>query len=438
MGSESGGDEKAERFRDYLGPPEPTTSSSYNKSQENEIIDGIYSAIKSGRKYYVQIVKSFNLLGLNSALFYIYTNLSEKGVDIKPLEKLDFVQTGIERKNNLVYLISEKYLDTSDPATMRVLSNLIGGNVPKELAWTPILLGLTDETLRKVRKFQKKRTLESSSTLSDLQQANNGVLGAGLILLSITFLVTGIGIIFYRPALDFLSLFTISWIIFSLSIIGILGFILVLFGHLQTRSTKKWTIGLAFLIIATTEVASILIQTSSLSMDKSLGLQLVIPFGFIFHRLNAYILPQIYTVLALLLATACYLLIYSFADRFFKILGLSALIVAIAAEVITLVGVLRIPSLTSFQAIISYSHFLYISFYNNVTPILPYPSVMLNATVFIPVFQNYTDLLLYLELGLATISNFLFSFTYIATGIMKLKQQNFDHGDDSTIPLGAS
>lgn len=438
MGNESGGDEKAERFRDYLGPPEPTTSGSYKKSQENDIIESIYSAIKSGRKYYVQIVKSFNLLGLNSALFYIYTNLSEKGVDIKPLEKLDFAQTGIESKNNLVYLLSDKYLDTSDPATMRVLSNLIGGNVPKELAWTPILLGLTDETLRKVRKFQKKRTLENHSTPSHRQQANNGVLGAGLILLSITFLVTGIGIIFYRPALDFLSLFTISWIIFSLSIIGILGFVLVLFGHLQTRSTKKWTIGLAFLIIATTEVASILIQTSSLSMDKSLGLQLVIPFGFIFHRFNAYILPEIYTVLALLLATACYLLIYSFADRFFKILGLIALIFAIAAEVITFVGVLRIPSLISFQVLISYSHFLYISFYNNVTPILPYPSVMLNATVFIPVFQNYTDLLLYLELGLAAISNFLFSFTYIATGLMKSKQRNFDEGDHSTIPLGAS
>ena len=438
MGSESGGDEKAQRFRDYLGPPEPTTSGSYKKSQENDIIASIYSAIQSGKKYYVQIVKSFNLLGLNSALFYVYTNLSEKGIDIKPLEKLDFAQTVIERKNNLVYFISEKYLDVSDPATMRMLSNLIGGIVPKELAWTPILLGLTDETLRKVRKFQKKRTLENTSTNSHLQQANNGVLGAGLILLSTTFLVTGIGIIFYRPALDFLSLFTVSWIIFSLSIIGILGFVLVLFGHLQTRSTKIWTIGLAFLIIAATEVASILIQTSSLSMDKSLGLELVIPFGFIFHRFNAYILPEIYTVLALLLATACYLLIYSFAERFFKILGLNALIFAIADEVITFVGVLRIPSLTSFQAIISYSHFLYISFYNNVTPILPYPSVMLNATVFIPVFQNYTDLLLYSELGLAAISNFLFSFTYIATGVMKSKQQNFDQGDDSTIPLGAS
>ena len=220
MGSESGGDENAERFRDCLGPPEPTTSGSFKKSQENDIIEGIYSAIKSGRKYYVQIVKSFNLLGLNSALFYIYTNLSEKGVDIKPLEKLDFAQTGIQSKNNLVYLISEKYLDVSDSATMQMLSNLIGGIVPKELAWTPILLGLTDETLRKVRKFQKKRTLENPSTPSHRQQANNGILGAGLILLSITFLVTGIGIIFYRQALDFLSLFTISWIIFSLSIIG--------------------------------------------------------------------------------------------------------------------------------------------------------------------------------------------------------------------------
>ena len=438
MASEIDDDDNIQKFRNYLRYDGPVHSNKHRMNQENEIIDGIDSAIKNKKKYYVQIVKSFDISELNSSLLYIYSKLLSKGIGIHALESLSFIPKGVRDDASNVYLISEKYLDTSDPAALQTLNNLVSGEVPKEYEGSPILLGLTDETLRKVRKFQKKRTLENHSTPSHRQQANNGLLGAGLILLSITFLVTGIGIIFYRPALDYLSLFTISWIIFSLSIIGILGFVLVLFGHLQTRSTKKWTIGVAFLIIAATEVASILIQTSSISMDKSLGLQLVIPFGFIFHRFNAYILPEIYTVLALLLATACYLLIYSFAERFFKILGLSALIFAVAAEVITLVGVLRIPSLTSFQAISSYSHFLYISFYNNVTPILPYPSVMLNATVFIPVFQNYTDLLLYLELGLAAISNLLFSFTYIATGVMKSKQRNFDQDDESTIPLGAS
>ena len=438
VASEIDDDDNIQKFRNYLGYDGPVHSNKHWMNQENEIIDSIDSAIKNKKKYYVQIVKSFDVSELNSSLLYIYSRLLSKGISIHALESLSFIPKGVKDDASNVYLISEKYLDTSDPAALQILNNLISGEVPKESEGSPILLGLTDQTFRRTSKFQRKKEMQHKPDIRYLKAMGSRTLGAGLILLSITFLVTGIGIIFYRPALDFLSLFTVSWIIFSLSIIGILGFVLVLSGHLQTRSTKKWTIGVAFLIIAATEVASILIQTSSLSMDKSLGLELVIPFGFIFHRLNTYILPEIYTVLALLLATACYLLIYSFADRFFKILGLIALILAIAAEVITFVGVLRIPNLTSFQAIISYSHFLYISFYNNVTPILPYPSVMLNATVFIPVFQNYTDLLLYLELGLATISNFLFSFTYIATGIMKLKQQNFDHGDDSTIPFGAS
>ena len=57
MAGESDNDDKVQNFRSYLGLPEPDNSSSYKKRYENEIIEGIYSAFKEGRKYYVQVVK---------------------------------------------------------------------------------------------------------------------------------------------------------------------------------------------------------------------------------------------------------------------------------------------------------------------------------------------------------------------------------------------
>ena len=438
MAGESDNDDKVQNFRSYLGLPEPDNSSSYKKRYENEIIEGIYSAFKEGRKYYVQIVKAFDLKGLNSALFYIYTQLSKNEVNVVPLEKLDFEQSRQEGKDNVVYLVSDKYIDSSDPASLKFLSNLIAGEVPRNAEGSPILLGLTDQTFRRINKFRSKKEIQHTPDTSYSQASGNRTLGTGLILLSITFLVTGIGTIIDRPMIYFLSVYTVSWIIFSLSIIGIIGFILVLFGYLQTRSKKYWTIGTAFLIIVATQLASVFIQTSSLSLDGEGWFKFVLPTQNIFPRFNVFTLAEIYTVLAMLLAIACYLIIYSLATHLIKIVALIALIAGIAAEIFTMVGVLHISSIFFPHILIYYGNYLFISFYNNVTPILPYPSVFLNVTDFIYPFQKYTELFLYFEVVLASISNFLFCITYIATGVAKSRRLKSDHGNDSPIPLRTS
>ena len=435
MAGESDNDDKVQNFRSYLGLPEPDNSSSYKKRYENEIIEGIYSAFKEGRKYYVQVVKSYDLKGLNSALFYIYTQLSKNGVNVVPLEKLDFEQSRQDEKNNVVYLVSDKYIDSSDPASLKFFSNLIAGEVPKNAEGSPILLGLTDQTFRRINKFRSKKEIQHTPDTSYSQASGNRTLGSGLILLSLTFLVTGIGTIIDRPTIYSLSVFTVSWIIFSLSLIGIIGFIMVLFGYLQSRSKKYWTLGTAFLIIVAAQLASVFIQTSSLSLYRDGWFKFVLPTQNIFPRFNVFTLAEIYTVLAMLLAIACYLIIYSLATHLIKIVGLIALIAGIAAEIFTMVGVLHISSIFPPHILIYYGNSLFISFYNNVMPILPFPSVVLNVTDFIYPFQNYPDLFLYVEVVLASISNFLFCITYIATGVAKSRQLKSDHGDDSPIPL---
>ncbi|MCL4451186.1 MAG: hypothetical protein M1327_00980 [Candidatus Thermoplasmatota archaeon] len=432
MAGESHNDDKVQNFRSYLGLPEPDNSSSYKKRYENEIIEGIYSAFKEGRKYYVQIVKSFDLKGLNSALLYIYTQLSKNGVNVVPLEKLDFEQSRQEGKNNVVYLISDRYIDSSDPASLKFLSNLIAGEVPKNAEGSPIVLGLTDQTFRRINKFRSKKEIQHTPDTSYSQASGNRTLGSGLVLLSLTFLATGIGTVIDRPEIYDLSVFTVSWIIFSLSMIGIIGFLLVLFGSLQTRSKRNWTLGISFLIIAATQIASVFIQFSSLSLNRGGGFELVLSSQAILPKSNAFILPEIYTGMAMLLAIACYLLIFTFARHTIKILGLFALIIGIAAQIFTLVGILLISRLFFPLILAHYSNFLFISFYNNVTAILPYPSVILNVTDFIFPLRDYPKLFLYFEVGLASISNFLFFISYFATGSTRGRH------NDSTNPRDAS
>ena len=408
VGGESESNDKIESFKNYLGYEVQASSINRNMSQEDEIISSLFAALKSRKKYYVQIAKSFDTSGLNSALLYIYKNLLSGGVEVRTLESLAFSGLKLSKDENVIFLISEKHIDTSDPVTVQVVSDLIAGTVPRELAGTPIILGLTEGTLRRIGKFHGKRTLENPLNPPYRQIGNNRMLGAGLILLSITFLVTGIGTIINRPMIYFLSVFTVSWVIFSLSIIGIIGFILVLFGYLQTRSKKYWTLGTAFLIIVAAQLASVFIQTSSLSLDSEGWFKFVLPTQNIFPRFNVFTLAEIYTVLAMLLAIACYLIIYSLATHLIKIVALIALIAGIAAEIFTMVGVLHISSIFFPHILIYYGNYLFISFYNNVTPILPYPSVFLNVTDFIYPIQKYTELFLYFEVVLASISNFLF------------------------------
>lgn len=434
MGNESGDDGKAQRFRDYLGFSESSASGSHRKSQENDIIEGIYSAIKNGRKYYVQIVKSFDLLGLNSALFYIFTNLLEKGVDIKPLEKLDFAQIGIENKTHVVYLISEKYIDTSDPATIQIVSDLISGMVPKELAGTPVLLGLTDETLRMIRKFRGKRKMDDSSKLSNRGKGKNVTLGVGLILLSLTFLITSIATIVDRPTIFFVPIFSASWIIFSLSIIGILGFLFVLFGSITWKTGRTSLVVIAFLMIASFELVSVFIQLSNLSIIKGGGFDLVAPPNTSFVVSNARIVPELYAFLSAFLSIAFFILIYSFSGHSMKIVALIAVVSGIIAEALTVVSFLNISLFQDSILVSYYSKSLFISFYNNISPILPYPGIMLNITGSSSFFGKYSLLIFYLTLGFGFTANLLFFVAFAVTGSRHIKSEEAELSE-STMSL---
>ena len=111
---ESDADPKIQSFSDYLGYTEQVPSVTHKSNQENEIIEGIFSALKNRKKYYVQIVKSFDISELNSALLYIYAKLRSNGIEIQPLENPAFNDIHASKRENVVYLISENHLDTSD------------------------------------------------------------------------------------------------------------------------------------------------------------------------------------------------------------------------------------------------------------------------------------------------------------------------------------
>ena len=395
-------------------------------NQENEIIEGIFSALKNRKKYYVQIVKSFDISELNSALLYIYAKLRSKGIEIQPLENPAFIGIHISRGENVVYLISENHLNTSDLATMHILLDLVSGKVPKEAEGTPILLGLTDETLRKVREVIGSGISDDSSELSRRQQGRNAMLGVGLILLSLTFLVTAIGTIIDRPHVSFLSDFTASWIIFSLSIIGLMGFVLVLFGSKTWKTGRTRLVAIAFLMISSIELLSAFIQLSSLSIIKGGGFVMITPPSTLLVEQNARIIPVLYAFLAAFLSIACYTLIYSLSGSTMKVVALVAVACSIIVEALTVINFLRIPLFEKPLLASYYSNSMFISFYNNISPILPYPGVILNITDLFSFFGQYSSLIFYMILGIGFIANFLFFITFAVTGFHRVKSKEVD------------
>ena len=418
VGNEGENADRIQKFREYLGYSESTIAAPYKVGQEKEIIEGIFSAIKERKKYYIQIVRSFDSVGLSSALLNIMNALSEKGVKIEPIKSLEFDKRIFDEGENFVYVVSEKYIDISDQNKMQVLSSLVSGIAPKEAAERPILLGLTDETLRKATRYRNKKNSETSLMLEGKQQERNGFVGAGLVLLSLPFLISSIGVIADRPPTLTLSVFTVSWIIFLASMIGILGFILVLFGSLRIRTVKARLLAISVLIIAGSELASTIIQLSSISIIKGGGFELVATSNNSFIIIpNALNLPGIYTVLASFIAIGCFILIYAFAKHIVKLIALIALLAGIVAETITMLGVLMIPRDFGPLELIFFAHYLYISFYNNVTPILPYPSVMLNTADYIFYLGKYSKIAFYSEVGLASASNLFFFVSYLLVGL---------------------
>ena len=431
VGKESDDADQVQKFREYLGYNASTTAAPHRVGQEKEIIEGIFFAVREKRKYYVQIVRSFDSIGLSSALFYIMNNLSEKGLKIKPIKSLEFDKARFDNSEDFVYVLSEKYIDISDQTTMQVLSSLVSGIVPKEATGRPILLGLTDETLRKATRFRNKTSSETSFAPEYKQQVRSRLVGAGLVLLSLPFLISGIGLITDRPQILILSVFTVSWIIFLASIIGILGFALSLFGSLRSRTVKTKALTISVLIIAGSELASTIIQLSGQSIIKGGGFELVDPSNSFLIIHNALNLPIIYTVLASLLAIGCFIMIYSFAKYRTRIIALIAIIAGLVAESLTMFGVLIIPKDFNPLLLVIFAHYLFISFYNNVTPVLPYPSVMLNTADYIFLLGNYSEIAFYTEVGFASVSNFLFFVSYMHVGLNHVKRHKEGSDEDN-------
>ena len=426
--------DRTREFKEYLGYTESSSAASYKAGQEKEIIEGIFSAVEEKKKYYVQIVRSFDSTGLSSALLNIMNTLNEKGVKIKPIKGLEFDKPTFDDGENFVYVVSEKYIDISDQNTMQILSRLVSGIVPKEAAGRPILLGLTDETLRKATRYRNKKPDKTSFMLEGKQQERSGLVSAGLVLLSLPFLISGIGVIADRPRVLNLSVFTVSWIIFLASMIGILGFILVLFGSLRIRTVRTRLLAISVLIIAGSEMASTIIQLSSISMIKGGGFELVAASNNSFVIIpNALNLPGIYTVLASFIAIGCFILIYAFAKDTARLIALIALLAGIVAETITMLGVLMIPRDFGPLELIYFAHYLYISFYNNVTPVLPYPSVMLNTADYVFYLGKYSKIAFYSEVGLASASNLLFFVSYLLVALNLARHHKDEVSEDNLI-----
>ena len=422
--------DRTREFKEYLGYTESSSAASYKAGQEKEIIEGIFSAVEEKKKYYVQIVRSFDSTGLSLALLNIMNTLNEKGVKIKPIKGLEFDKPTFDNGENFVYVVSEKYIDISDQNTMQILSRLVSGIVPKEAAGRPILLGLTDETLRKATRYRNKKRGETSFMLEGKQQERSGLVSAGLVLLSLPFLISGIGVIADRPRVLNLSIFTVSWIIFLASMIGILGFILVLFGSLRIRTVRTRLLAISVLIIAGSEMASTIIQLSSISMIKGGGFELVAASNNSFVIIpNALNLPGIYTVLASSIAIGCFILIYAFAKDIVKLIALIALLAGIVAETITML----VPRDFGPLELIFYAHYLYISFYNNVTPVLPYPSVMLNTADFVFYLGKYSKIAFYSVVGLASASNLLFFVSYLLVALNLARHHKDEVSEDNLI-----
>ena len=99
MGNESEVNDQMRKLIEYLGdsPNSNATFSSENKEEDN-ILNSITEAFRDNRKFFVEIVKSFDLENLNSVFIYIYRQLTKNGIKIKLLKNLNFGNIESESK----------------------------------------------------------------------------------------------------------------------------------------------------------------------------------------------------------------------------------------------------------------------------------------------------------------------------------------------------
>ena len=430
MGDESEVNDQMRELIEYLGDSSYSNStfSSENKEEDN-ILNSITEAFRDNRKFFVEIVKSFDLENLNSVFIYIYRQLTKNGIKIKLLKNLNFGNIESESKGKFLYLITEKYLDISNKETLNKLISLISGHLPDKLMGIPVLLGLTENTLRYLDKYRAENVQTTDSKNEGYQITHSLLIGLGFILFSTTFFVTLIGIVIDRPNITIIGLSFVYGIVFAASLIGISGFILLILGSWNFQKTKVRVIEKVILVIAACEAASILLQLSIFSITSQLnGLHLttIIPIGTASSSelKVAGFIPIVYSIISIIIAAALYFLVHSFSTRFFKKVVSVALYSGIIAELLSILVTLRGVSGYNLQYFILYdARYFFLSFYNNVSPVMPFPSVTLNTADFLFTFGKYSTGFFYFILLAASVSNILFFFSFLFTGMKMIKKR---------------
>lgn len=428
---------------DYLGNID---QASINLSPDNklgdDILKSILSAIKDHTKFFIQVVKSFDLQNLNVVLVYLCREMIKSGFQVGLLRDLDYteIRTGTSKYN--VYLITEKYLDISDSETMKKLASLIGGHMPQELKGIPLIIGLTENSLKLVDKYRSEMNPEFIYNTHSIKNERSTFLGAGLILLSLTFFITFVGLIIDRPGIIFLSFPVVSWIIFFASLIGVFGFIFTITGSMNLPRKKAILIAEMILIIASLEIISIYLQVSGFSISSPPdGLHLAESFTIsqLFESANlrnAGSIPIIYSFLSIILAFTFYFLFSRFSTKFFKRVGLIALLTALIGESVSMITTYHglYNSFGGRLFIVNESNALFISFYNNISPLMPYTSILLNTSNFIFSYGKNSVYVFYFLLFTIGASNLFFFVSYLGTGL-KYFRKSVNISDSNMVNL---
>lgn len=427
---------------DYLGyTNSPNIRFSPENKIEDEILNSILSAVKDKKKFFIEVVKSFDLQNLNAVLVYLYRQLIKNEIPVKLLRDLDYTTMGTDSRkgHSYIYMITEKYLNLSDEETLKKLAVLMSGHMPGELRGIPVILALTENGLKLVEKYRSDNNSEFINIDKSGKNLSSPLVGTAFLLFSLTFLITFVGLIVDRPRVLFLSISVVTWIIFAESLMAISGFILLIAGSMKLPLGKAKLISGTIILIALLEIVSVYLQLSGFSISPiHNGLHLESPYavGPNYYTSagleNALLVPIIYSSLSIILAFTFYLLFYGFATEFYRRVGIFALLTAVTGEMISAGYIYINLSLHHLQAFVfGESHLLFVSFYNNISPLMPYPSMLLNTSDFLFPFGKVSIYIFYLMLVIICASNFLFFISYLGTALGIYRKKEYKENDET-------
>ena len=151
---------------------------------------------------------------------------------------------------------------------------------------------------------------------------------------------------------------------------------------------------------------------------------------------NAGSIPIIYSFLSIILAFTFYFLFSRFSTKFFKRVGLIALLTALIGESVSMITTYH--GLYNFFGgrlfIVNESNALFISFYNNISPLMPYTSILLNTSNFIFSYGKNSVYVFYFLLFTIGASNLFFFVSYLGTGL-KYFRKSVNISDSNMVNL---